>query len=79
MARKRANNEISFVILGRDLETISLEVGSTVQDLLDEMDYVLGASEVVYVNGDRIEDPNNIELENGDQVLVASKKDAGLN
>ena len=79
MARRKAVNEISFVILGKNLETVLLEAGSTVQDLLDELDYRLGASEVVHVNGDRIENTRDVELEDGDQVVISTKKDAGLN
>lgn len=75
--RRNSNFSVTFLRLGSGVKTIELENGSTVADLLDEMDYVLGASEVVYVNEERISDLDDVILENGDQVIISTKKDAG--
>lgn len=78
MRKKTLTNTINFFILGRSSEEIVLAEGATVQDLLDELEHTLGASEVIHVNGERIDSPDDVELENGDQVVISTKKDAGL-
>lgn len=75
--RRNSKFSVTFLRLGSGVKTIELETGSTVADLLDEMDYELGASEVVYVNEERVADMDDAILENGDQVIISTKKDAG--
>lgn len=75
--RRSSNFSVTFLRLGSGVKTVELENGSTVADLLDEMNYSLGASEVVYVNEERVSDVEDVILENGDQVIISTKKDAG--
>ncbi len=75
--RKPATFTVSFLRLGSGTKEIELEAGATVADLLDELGYTLGASEVVFVDGIRVSDINNAVLEDGDSVTISTKKDAG--
>lgn len=75
--RKPATFTVSFLRLGSGTKEIELETGATVADLLDELGYTLGASEVVFVDGIRVSDINNAVLEDGDSVTISTKKDAG--
>lgn len=75
--RKPATFTVSFLRSGSGTKEIELEAGSTVADLLDELGYTLGASEVVFVDGIRVSDINNAVLEDGDSVTISTKKDAG--
>lgn len=75
--RKPATFTVSFLRLGSGTKEIELEAGATVADLLDELGYTLGASEVVFVDGVRVSDINDAVLEDGDSVTISTKKDAG--
>lgn len=75
--RKPATFTVSFLRLGSGTKEIELEAGATVADLLDELGYTLGASEVVFVDGIRVSDINEAVLEDGDSVTISTKKDAG--
>jgi sulfur carrier protein ThiS len=75
--RKPATFTVSFLRLGSGTKEIELEESSTVADLLDELGYTLGASEVVFVDGVRVSDINEAVLEDGDSVTISTKKDAG--
>lgn len=75
--RKPATFTVSFLRLGSGTKEIELEAGATVADLLDELGYTLGASEVVFVDGIRVSDINDAVLEDGDSVTISTKKDAG--
>lgn len=75
--RKPATFTVSFLRLGSGTKEIELEAGATVADLLDELGYTLGASEVVFVDGVRVSNINDAVLEDGDSVTISTKKDAG--
>lgn len=75
--RKPATFTVSFLRLGSGTKEIELEAGATVADLLDELGYTLGASEVVFVDGIRVSNINDAVLEDGDSVTISTKKDAG--
>ena len=71
-------NRISVVIarFGSDPEKLEVPKDSTVDDVLEEAGVNLGSSEKVWVNGEKATRKDLVE--DGDNVLIVSPKQAGL-
>jgi len=70
-------NRINVIVarFGSDPEKLEISKGSTVENALEEADITLNKCEKVWVNGEKAIKKDI--LENGDNVLIVSPKEAG--
>lgn len=74
---KRSENEVT-VKIGRatePIEEITLPVGSTIENALEETDISIRSAESLWVDGERADLTD--EIEDGDVIQITGKKEGG--
>lgn len=76
-ATKEKNDvTVKFGRFGEDPQTVKVQTGGTVKDVLTKVGVEIGTKEKVWVNGTKAD--ATTEVKTGDIVAVVSPKEAGL-
>ena len=71
-----ANIEVKVGRYNEKTQSVVVPTGSSVQDVLDQAEISLGASESIWVEGELAEETDTVE--NGDNLQLVGKKEGGL-
>lgn len=79
--REEGDIEVTVLRFGGRPQRVNVEEESTVQDAIDEAGFTVKSGDEVSVNGDTVEtdDLSNLEVEDGDQVVLTPRFEGGLN
>ena len=71
-----ADIEVKVGRYNEKTQSVVVPVGSSVQDVLDQVGITLGTAETIWVEGELAESTDTVE--NGDNLQLVGKKEGGL-